>query len=418
MTLYLDVTHTLATGATTGIQRVVRELARRLAMDGDVVLVAARKSCFYPLDTRGHQELEHPAGNAGASNAGDRRAGSVLLAIPWLFERVQAWNFGRRIDGRIAASTESAACRLGPGDVVVLLDAFWGGSDAPAAAKAARRAGAKIVAVVYDMIPVTHPQFMEAATTAVFGRRVRRVLKRADGVLTISQACTASVRAFFGDHTPPVRHFYLGGDFTAPAVAPDRMGPARRFLMVGTVEPRKGHALVLDCFERLWARGEDVTLTFVGRMGWADRDLIARCRNHPERGQRFHHHENADDAELTVIFDRSDATIVASSVEGFGLPVIESLVRGVPVIASDIPVFREVGGEAVLYFAPGDGDALEYAIGALGSNSEPWRAIAARFEWIDWDMSAAWFRRETVALLDETADGGVLPSAAAGRSRS
>jgi glycosyltransferase involved in cell wall biosynthesis len=410
MTMFVDVTHTIATGATTGIQRVVRELARRLVRDGDAVLVAARNSRFYPLDAYGNAELDRPVGNAGASSLGDRRAGSALLKFPALFERIQAWNFNRRIRVKVAASTKAASCRPGLGDTVILLDAFWGGSSAPRAADVARQAGAKVVTVIYDMIPVTHPQFMEPATVAVFGRRIRRAIARSNGVVTISRACAEGVRAFAGDRAPPIRHFYLGGDFGTPTVSRDHGDLTRCFIMVGTVEPRKGHALVLDCFDRLWASGEDVELVFVGRMGWADPALAERLRNHPERGARFRHHEEAGDSELTEIIGRADAVIVASAAEGFGLPVIESLVRGVPVIASDIPVFREVGGEAVLYFAPGDSDALERAIGNFRADPEPWRIRAAEFEWIGWDASADQFVAAMKTVLIH-ADNVAVPAA-------
>lgn len=399
MTMYVDVTHTLATGATTGIQRVVRELVRRLVRDGDAVPVAARNGRFHPLDARGRAELDRPASNAGASNPGDRRAGSALLVFPALFERVQAWNFDRRIRAKVAALTDAVSCRPGPGDIVILLDAFWGGSSAPRAADAARRAGASVVAVIYDMIPVTHPHFMEPATVAVFGRRIRRAIARSDGIVTISRACAEGVRAFAGERALAIGHFHLGGDFAAPIVLRDRGDRTRRFVLVGTVEPRKGHALVLDCFERLWASGEDVDLVFVGRMGWADPVLVERLRNHFERGARLRHYEEADDAELAEIVGCADAVIVASAAEGFGLPVIESLVRGVPVIASDIPVFREVAGDAALYFAPGDGDALERTVRLLGNDPEPWRIRAAGFEWIGWDVSADQFRNAVSATL-------------------
>lgn len=410
MTMFIDVTHTLATGAATGIQRVVRELARRMMRDDGAVPVAARDGRFHPLDAGGCAELERPVGNAGASSPRDRRAGSALLAFPALFERTQAWNFNRRIRAGIAAAAEAEPCRPGPGDIVVLLDAFWGGSSVPSAADSARRAGASVVAVIYDMIPVTHPQFMEAATVAVFAPRIRRMLARSDGVVTISRACAESVRAFAGVGAPPIRHFYLGGDFGAPADRCERRSRPKRFVLIGTLEPRKGHALVLDCFERLWADGADVELAFVGRNGWAHPALVERLQRHAERGARFYHHEDADDAELAAVVGRADATIVASVMEGFGLPVIESLVRGVPVIASDIPVFREVGGDAALYFKVGDGAALEAAVRRFLADPEPWRARAAGFGWIDWDASADRFRDAVWGVLREAA-GGVAASA-------
>ena len=124
------------------------------------------------------------------------------------------------------------------------------------------------------------------------------------------------------------------------------------FLMVGTIEPRKGHLQTLDAFEQLWREGEQVNLVIVGNEGWkplpnAERrtipKIVARLASHPELGKRLFWLKGIDDALLQQVYQASACLMASSEGEGFGLPLIEAAHYGLPVIARDIPVFREVG---------------------------------------------------------------------------
>ena len=117
--------------------------------------------------------------------------------------------------------------------------------------------------------------------------------------------------------------------------------------MVGTLEPRKGHRIALDAFEALWADGLDVCLVIAGKHGWGVDHLAEAIRTHREFGKRLFWHERVDDAGLAQLYSDCDGLIAASFAEGFGLPIVEAGYFGKPVIASDIPVFREVGDGAV-----------------------------------------------------------------------
>jgi glycosyltransferase involved in cell wall biosynthesis len=130
--------------------------------------------------------------------------------------------------------------------------------------------------------------------------------------------------------------------------------------MVGTIEPRKGYLPVLDAFDQLWGQGLDVNLIIVGAEGWRHlpRDMrrtipqiLARVHSHCERGKRLFWLNGPSDEYLEKIYASSSCLIAASEGEGFGLPLIEAAQHGLPVIARDIPVFREVAGEHAFYFA-------------------------------------------------------------------
>jgi glycosyltransferase involved in cell wall biosynthesis len=146
---------------------------------------------------------------------------------------------------------------------------------------------------------------------------------------------------------------------------------APSFAMVGTIEPRKGHAQALDAFEQLWAQGLDARLVIVGAEGWKALPdgqrrtipaLMARLRRHPELNRRLFVLHGASDAFLDRIYAASTCLLVASEGEGFGLPLIEAARHGVPLLVRDIPVFREVAGDHASYFSGADGAALAGAI--------------------------------------------------------
>lgn len=123
------------------------------------------------------------------------------------------------------------------------------------------------------------------------------------------------------------------------------------FLMVGTVEPRKGHEFVIKAFEKIWGRGEQCGLCIIGRIGWNMEDFMISLKNHPMLGKNLLFLENASDSTLSYAYKHSTALIQASIDEGFGLPLVEAGAYGIPVICNDIPVFHEVAGENAIYFS-------------------------------------------------------------------
>jgi len=122
------------------------------------------------------------------------------------------------------------------------------------------------------------------------------------------------------------------------------------FLMVGTLEPRKGHYDIIKTFEILWEKGYDVNLIIIGRKGWCIDWLEKYIKNHTQYKRKLFWFDSIDDYELAFFYKKADALIQASKVEGFGLPIIEASTYKIPIIARDIPVFREIGKNNILYF--------------------------------------------------------------------
>jgi glycosyltransferase involved in cell wall biosynthesis len=132
--------------------------------------------------------------------------------------------------------------------------------------------------------------------------------------------------------------------------------------MVGTIEPRKRHEDALAAMERLWSEGQDVSLCIIGKYGWKSSHIADRLQTHPEKGRRLFWIGDASDAELQFAYRAASALIFPTWAEGYGLPIIEAAYFGLPVLCSDLPVLREVGGEHAIYFQRGEPAAIASAI--------------------------------------------------------
>ncbi|WP_432729540.1 glycosyltransferase [Variovorax sp. W6] len=268
-----------------------------------------------------------------------------------------------------------------------------------------RNAGVRVQFVVYDLLPVLMKHRFPEGSAALHARWLRTIAEF-DGALCISQAVANELKEWVADNAPhrsnelQVRSFPLGADLSTVASKglPPSAGPAMRaiaartsFLMVGTVEPRKGHSVALDAFETLWAEGLDVNLVIVGKQGWMVEELAERLRKHPEQGERLIWVEKASDEYLELVYSASPCLITASEGEGFGLPLIEGAQRGLSLIARDLPVFREVCGDCALYFS-GDARALSDAVRQwLAQTQEGTQVRSEDLHYLNWRQSSQRF---------------------------
>lgn len=401
-TLYLDVTHTYVSGLATGIQRVVRKVTAELIRDPGAGIdrvrpVVALDGVFLLLDDPGIDRLLHPAAVAGHASPPGLAARLVAAAgthLPLLMDWMQRRRFARSAAAVIDGSLDRAIVKKD--DLLLLLDAFWGGSSSLPAARRCHARGATVVATAYDLIPVTHPAHMTPIAAMLFARRLREAIGLCDGFVAISQATATALATFAGPRRIRTEVAYCGADIVASSLA-----GGSAYISVGTLEPRKGHAVILDAFERLWAGGSHARLTFVGRRGWGVEALWQRCHDLMSSGAPFRLVDDADDAMLALLLAQSSAAIVASEVEGFGLPVVEALGCNLPVIASDIPVFRELAGDAIAFFDLTDPGALAGAIRDFERDPEPMRAAARRFTWPTWREAAPGYARAALRIRDQ-----------------
>lgn len=291
-------------------------------------------------------------------------------------------------------------------DVLVLLDSSWHSNCFPQVEKLKAR-GTRVVSVIYDLIPLTHPHFCDEGLVLVFEHWFDWITTIADGFIAISKSSRDQVQAFIGKRhlkkKPSYQwydYFYLGSeldlaknnDFIQENVKRLFESTVPVYLMVGTVEPRKNHSYLVDAFELLWMRGVDVKLCFVGKIGWKCQSIIDRVKNHPEYNQRLFMFNNLSDAELEHCYQSSRGLVFPAYVEGFGLPLVEAMQRGLPVMASDIPVFREVGKEFIAYFNLSDPESLAALITQFEESGKfPAGKDIKEWAWLTWEDSARQF---------------------------
>lgn len=404
--ILFDVTELLALRLNTGVQRVVRELYRALAQRADIELVPviALDGRFVAVtDAAAALVLSDPLPTKAAMppqrGAARRLAERVLSHVPPLFALAQQRYFKRRMPQMLLPFRQHGSVAISPNDFVVAADTFWTGSDVVAALTKARRSGATITALIYDMIPYTHPELAGAGLARSFPRLLRQIARQAHRVVTISHFSAAEIERFLKRHRieRPVGVFYLGSDLQLGGTAQATGGwppglwtsDARTVLTVGTIEPRKGHDTMLAAFDARWKAGSSDRLLIVGRRGAGDgaAALHLALDTHVERGRRLFVLHDVDDAMLADAYARADLGIMASRIEGFGLPLIEALSRGLPMVASDIAVFQELAGSHAAYFAVGDPDSLNRALDATGVHPER----IAGFDWPDWTTAASLF---------------------------
>lgn len=244
-----------------------------------------------------------------------------------------------------------------------------------------RQLGVKPVFLVHDLIPITHPQFCRAGEADRHRDRMLHVLHAARGIIANSGATRDALCKFASQQglaLPQTLVAWLGTDeHDAPATLPPRKRPY--FVMIGTIEARKNHLLLLRTWQALVAELGHAApeLLIVGQRGWEADHVFDLLDGADELSGHVHELGRCDDATMMALLDGARALLMPSFIEGFGIPVIEALQRGVPVIASDLPVFREISSEIPLFLDPADQSAWQAAVRDFcGDSAERTRQLA------------------------------------------
>lgn len=196
--------------------------------------------------------------------------------------------------------------------------------------------------VLYDMLPATHPQLFSKSFLIGFFPYIR-LIRHVTNLCFISEATRkCAVERIFRGRRSVGPALLLGAD--GVGINKSQFSPNKNnFVVVGTVEPRKNHLKILEGFQRLWSRGYDVGLTFLGRRGWLTETEFEKIKLVQKLEPRFKWIADLPDAQIAKEIVDSRCTIYVSELEGYGLPPIESLALGVPVIASEeIPSLRMI----------------------------------------------------------------------------
>ncbi len=410
--IFIDASYTLASGKNSGIERVVRSILRESVRMGMAQAIPAPKVVlsiggeFYAPSQEQQDYFSKPA----AMHA------NVLSTMPSAYvrlakgvcrvtgsDKLQKWllpqaghlglfklahNFYEtRVRRKIAATCEPL--RFGPGDLILLPDAYWVNrlrtSMWPATSKA-RAQGSLIATLLYDLIPLTHPEFVGLKRRDAFLEYLKQVAQHSDLMLAISDTVRSEVTNFLptvaetsSNFCDDIRSFQLGAELE------NATGPIRGdvidlfgshvppYLMVATFDPRKNHQYLMDAFDLLWREQPSLKLCLVGRIGSRCEEIVRRITDHPQLGKQLFLFSDLSDAELHHCYTGARGVIFPSIVEGFGLPIVESLWFGKKTFVSDTPIHREVGQNDCCYFSLDSPNSLAKELLA-------WEAAVARNE--------------------------------------
>jgi len=377
MRIVIDITSLVEVAFVSGIQRVVREIVTRMVLrrsdeDTQFLLVAysLKRLNYYSIPIQKFLDCY---------KTGVAKAAALSDGEPFSF------------DG------------LGSGDVFFDIDSVWNNRMRRSfLLPILKKQGVSIAVHIYDIIPILYPQYCDEQTTLRFMDYLGAHLMHADLIIANTESTLLDIRKLSEQiGTQPVRSICvpLGANFvTASNDSSDiktndpkvlSLEDSQYLLMVGTIEPRKNHEFLLDVYEEK-LRSAGFKLVIAGRPGWNIDAIMRRIYNLQKTDDHFLFLDHADDATIDYLYKNAFFTIFPTQYEGFGLPIIESFLHKTPVLASDIPVLREVGGDLCEYFSLVDKTDIISLL--LKYKSDPSAYLARRSQLdhyvpLSWDQS-------------------------------
>lgn len=238
------------------------------------------------------------------------------------------------------------------------------------------------VATIHDLSHLRHPQYHPAARVALLHAELPRTLQRASHLITVSEFVRREVidtlglpehRVFAVHNGVDARFAPLSAAQTRPVLSGLGLVHGSYLLCVATIEPRKNIDTLLDAYLALPAAlRERVPLVVAGASGWNSEALHRRLRDAAPQGVRYLAY--VPEASLPALYAGARAFALASFYEGYGLPVIEAMASGVPVVVSDAASLPEVAGPDALRVNPHDADAWRQAL-LRAVDDAAWRSI-------------------------------------------
>jgi glycosyltransferase involved in cell wall biosynthesis len=262
--------------------------------------------------------------------------------------------------------------------------------------------GVHISFIIYDLLPVLEPDWFNPKSTQNFNRWLRTIAIFANNTIAISKTVQTDFSKWMQkryDLDIPCSIIPLGAELDTQLNNPHTSALTAQMsqelnqhpfvLMVGTIEPRKAYAEALNAFESLWTKGDQTRLVIVGKPGWKVDSLITQLKTHAETGNRLIWLNTAGDDTLKYLYQQCLGVLITSKGEGYGLPLMEATHFNKPVLARDIPIFREIAGNIASYFSEMEPNNLIQALPKwlnelkISNNTKRYPALAT------WEISCA-----------------------------
>lgn len=408
--IYLDCTHTYNSGQNTGIQRVVKNIVQNRFEVSKLFGIEIVPVVFYNKE---YKKFDRFPDIRATSSIKKYKVKNILKKVLSFFRKffskvkviddflhnpkfiLKLNSYYERVF--VSYHVEDEKVEFSQNDILLFLDATWLNSEYKFYESLKNRYGIKIVATIYDLIPINQSQFCSVDLTLTLKDWFEKSINLVDAYIGISKfvqkECYEYIKNSLNSDVLESKfdYFYLGAnlkDFDLSKVDirddfKNIFNTKNVFITVSTIEPRKNHKYIVDSFDKLWKKGVDVRYVIIGKVGWEVDDFISRVKNHKEYNSRLFLLENIDDEHLLYAYKNSKALIFASFIEGFGLPIIESLHNKLQVLASDIGVHREIGRDFVSYFNLNDINSLIKLI-----EDDNFNKNIDDFKWISWEESA------------------------------
>ncbi len=396
-------------GELTGIPRVMDEIARRFAADATptqepvfVSWVSGQQAMARVDLDRFHREggVHYVQPHHGAPWWSERLAGGLdrAMRVPVPAVRRQLERLRNRLGPeRLGGVIEYC---LEPGDVLLIGWGEWWDPNFIRFVTDATASGVKVAQLVHDLGPVTHPHL--AGNSSSFLDYFSEVLPQAAALVAVSNNTADDLRrwgASLGHADLPIE-VVREGDVFGRAEPREPELPASTsdgfVLCVGTIEAKKNHALLYYVYKQAERRNLALPpVVIVGRRGWRTDDVYGLMTDDPEVSPKFVFLHDATDGELAWLYDHCRYTVFPSFFEGWGIPIAESVSRGVPCLCSNAASMPEIAPGAVRHFNPdAPAELLNLMVELNGEEALALaRREAATYEPTSWDHTYAEIKR-------------------------
>lgn len=338
--LFIDCTYTKNEKIRTGVPSVIQNIVQNTTniaelYDLEPITIKIQNHSFYKKDT---SECD--------GSRSDKPKKTLFQKISYIFNRPFK---------RVKSITQN--------DILLLIQ-HYNGIEHMDAIKRFKDNGGRVVYVIHDLIPIRYPEFCMKESVEYFTCWFHETLKYADAYIAVSKTAMEDVQLYLLDNNVKMNHysfdyFRLGADHKKQNIESISVrhdlssvfdSVASVYLIVSTIEPRKNHKYLLRTFEELWNRDSNAILLIVGQIGWQVEELIKQIKTHVQYDKKLIMFNDLDDNELAYCYKHARVLLFPSYTEGFGLPIVESLQAGLPVLASDTPIHHEVGRNDIKYF--------------------------------------------------------------------